>query len=139
MRALLLACALAACSSSPRAELPAPDLPQRAGVDPIVAARAEGVAFRARGADPEFLLHVYRNDTMIVLSWDTHQVTFNDVHVVLPAYRGTIYEAHTPEHELRVEIRQAPCRDERIGPETFPASVTLRIDGETRRGCGRAL
>ena len=141
MRALLLAFALAACSSSPPAELPAPSLPQRAGVDPIVAARAEGVVSRALGAEPDFLLHIYRNDTMIFLSWDdgAHQETFNNVRVVLPAYRGSIYEARSEQHTLRVDVRDGPCRDARLGPEVFSANVTITIDGEMRRGCGREI
>lgn len=132
---------LAACSSSQTAELPPPELPQRAGVDPIIAARAEGVVFRARGSNPDFLLHVFRNNERIFLAWDDgqHQQTFANIRVTLPAYRGTIYEATNERHQLRVEVREAPCRDANINDETFSAIVIVRIDNEERRGCGREL
>lgn len=141
MRAVFAALVLlGACTSAPR-DLPPPNLPERAGTDPIVAARADGVVFRAVGASPDFVLHIHRNDAMIYLSWDggAQEETFNQVRVVLPAYRGTVYEANTERHDLRVEIRQGVCRDPNLGPETFSASVTVRIDGVVRRGCGREL
>jgi hypothetical protein len=107
---------LAACSSAPPAELPPPELPQRAGIDPIVAARAEGVVFRALGADPDFVLHIFRNNERIFLALDNgqRQEIFTEIRVTLPPYRGTIYEAANERHALRVEVRDAPCRDERI-------------------------
>jgi len=141
MRAPLAAVALlSACASQPR-DLPPPNLPERAGTDPIVAARADGIVFRAVGVAPDFVLDIYRNDAMIFLSWDggAHEETFNDVRVVLPAYRGTIYEAHTDSHELRVDVRPGVCRDPNIGPETFSATVTVHIDDVVHRGCGREL
>lgn len=48
MRSLALAVTLAACASAPR-DLPPPSLPERAGVDTLVAARAAGVQFLAQG------------------------------------------------------------------------------------------
>jgi len=135
MRALILALALAACSSTPE-ELPAPQLPQRAGVDPIVAARAEGVVFRAEGAD--FLLHLYR-DHRIYLTWDSgaHQEHFPASEPILPAWRGEIYETRNERYELRVEVRRGPCRE---GEQVYSATVIVRINNqEDHRGCGREL
>lgn len=133
MRALVLALFLAACSISKPQDLPPPQLPQRAGVDPIVAARAEGVVFRAEG--PELLLHLYR-DHRIFLSWDGRQVHFPASEPILPAWRGDIYETRAEGYELHVEIRQGPCRD---GDQVYSASVLVRINTEERRGCGREL
>lgn len=141
LRAALASIVFAAACSSPPDELPAPELPQRAGVDPIIAARAEGVVFRALGSNPDFLLHIFRNNERMFLAWDNgaHQETFTDVQVTLPAYRGTIYEATNERHRLRVEVRDAPCRDPNSNSETFSAVVIVHIDGEERRGCGRVL
>ncbi len=141
-RAIIAAAALlAACSSSPPEELPPPTLPQRAGVDPIIAARAEGVVFRAQGAAPDFLLHIYRNDR-IFLAWDNgaSQETFAKGEPILPRWHGEIYETANARHTLHVELHRArPCRDERLGNETFPVTVLVTIDGEQRSGCGRDL
>jgi hypothetical protein len=62
MRAVLMsALLLAACgANAARQELPAPELPQRAGVDPVVAARAEGIEFRAVGDG--FVLDIFREE-----------------------------------------------------------------------------
>lgn len=138
MRALFLALALAACSSSPPDELPPPQLPQRAGVDPLVAARAEGVVFRAEGAD--FVLHLY-GDNRIFVSWGAgaHQESFPATEPMYPAWSGAIYEMQNERYELRVEIRDAPCRDPVFGAAVLPQSVTVQIGQEERRGCGRAL
>lgn len=134
-RAALLALALAACSTGAPSELPPPQLPQRAGVDPLVAARAAGVRYEARGEG--FTLALYRDDH-ITLTWDGQERAFFDPETILPAYRGEIYEARDGDAALRVEIRSAPCPDAQSG-ETWSAHVSVQLNGETRRGCGRAL
>jgi hypothetical protein len=142
MRALLLALPLlAACSSSRPQDLPPPQLPQRAGVDPIVAARAEGVAFRAVGHGPDFVLHIYREDR-ITLAWDhgAHQETFPKPDPILPRWHGEIYETQNERHRLRVEIARARvCTDAEANGEIWPTTVRVIIDDETREGCGRDL
>jgi hypothetical protein len=140
IRAILLATALAACSTAPRDELPTPQLPQRAGIDPLIAARAEGVVFRAQGANPDFVLHLYRDDRIFV-SWDqgARQEHFPASEPILPAYRGRVFETRNEHSTLRVDIRDGPCRDEALGPQVFSATVIVWIDGVERRGCGRDL
>lgn len=140
MRALLLALFLIACSSSSPPDLPPPQLPQRAGVDPLVAARAEGVVFRAEGENPDFVLHLYR-DNRIFLSWDdgAHQEHFPASESLLPAWAGEIYETRNERFVLRVEVRHAPCRDPVFGEAVLPRVVVVRIGQKERRGCGRAL
>ena len=140
IRALFLALALAACSTAPKEDMPRPQLPQRTGVDPTVAARAEGVVFRAQGANPDFVLHLYR-DNRIFLSWDSgaHQEHFPASEPILPAYRGRVFETRNDRLALRVDIRDGPCRDEALGPQVYSATVIVAIDGVERRGCGREL
>lgn len=136
MRAALLALLLAACSTGAPPELPPPELPQRAGVDPIVAARAAGVRYQARGEG--FTLALYRDDHITVI-WgaDAERAFFNPA-LIQPAYRGEIFEARDGEAALRVEIRNGPCPDAQSG-ETWSAHVSVQLNGETRRGCGRPL
>lgn len=139
MRAAILSLVLlSACSSGVREELPPPQMPQRAGVDPIVAARAAGVAFRAVGEAPDFVLQIYRENT-ITLAWDNgaNQETFPKPEPIFPRWNGEIYATRNERHTLTIEVRHTPC-DAGNG-EMALASVRILIDGEERRGCGRAL
>ncbi|MGD9815869.1 MAG: hypothetical protein AB7Q23_05780 [Hyphomonadaceae bacterium] len=131
MRAVLLACLLGACASAGREELPPPALPQRAGIDPVVAARAEGVAFRGVGDD--FVLNIYRRER-ITLAWGDQDFAFPRVEPTLPAWNGEVYETSDGRYDLRIEIRRVPCA---IQGETLPARVQLTLDGATLLGCGR--
>lgn len=135
-RTLLVAAALAACSASPREEPPPPQLPQRAGVDPIVAARASGVVFRAVGAEPVFVLQIYREDRIVlVLDHGATEETFAKPEPMLPRWNGEIYETQNERHRLAIMIRRdRPC-------PTQPGEyvVVLRLDGAEMTGCGRDL
>lgn len=135
LRLLLAACvALAACSSSPPEELPPPQLPQRVGVDPIVAARAEGVAFRAVG--PAFVLHIYREDRIVLMLNDgATEESFPKPEPLLPRWNGEIYETENERHRLSIMVRRdRPC-------PTQPGEhlVVLRYDEAELTGCGRDL
>ena len=120
---------------TPPAPLPAPALPERAGVDPLVAARAAGVMFEARGEG--FTLARFRDQHFLV-RWDGRERAFFDPTPETPAYRGEIFNAQDSDGRLRVEIRTGPCPDAQSG-ETWSAHVLVRLDDETRRGCGRPL
>src|ERR1700741_4791307 len=109
MRFLFAACLLAACSSSPPELPPPPQLPQRAGVDPLVAARAAGVEFRATG--PGFVLQIYGQDR-ITLDHNGQQLTFPKPRPLLPRWNGEIYETGNRGHQLRIEIRRLSCTSE---------------------------
>ena len=139
MRALILALALAACSSSP-VELPPPQLPERAGFDPVVAARAEGVVFRGAGRAPDFVLSIFR-DNRISLAWGAgaQQQHFPAAERILPRWNGEIYAAQSEAHSLRVEIRHLSCAIEGLADETYTARITVILDGERRDGCGQSL
>lgn len=49
---------------------------------------------------------------------------------------ATIYRAETDAHAVTVTVHDEPCRDAMSG-KPFPATVTLELDGEVFRGCGR--
>lgn len=134
---ILFAClALAACSSAPPQELPPPQLPQRAGVDPIVAARAEGAVFRAVGQDPAFVLHIYREDRIVLtLDAGATEESFPKPEPLLPRWHGEIYETENERHRLSVMIR----RSLRCPTQSGEYVVTLRYDETELTGCGRDL
>jgi hypothetical protein len=135
MRALVIALALASCTMTPPPNLPPPELPQRAGIDPLVAARAAGVVYQGRGEGFTLALH---RDRHIAFTWGEAEHAFFNPTLVQPAYRGEIYEAIDGARTLRVEIRNGPCLDAESG-ETWSATVSVQLDGEIRRGCGRGL
>lgn len=134
MRAVALALSLAACAIPASA----PTSTNPAGIDPVIAARASGVEFRAVGDRPDFVLHIYRDDR-IFLAWDhgQHQELFPKGEPMLPRWNGEIYQTRNESHALRIEIRHRPCRD--VGGQTHPADVTVEIDGDERHGCGFEL
>jgi hypothetical protein len=127
---------LGACASSRPQELPAPPLPQRTGVDPIVAARAEGVAYR--GVGDGFVLHIYRDDR-ITLSWgrDVNEATFPKPEPQYPRWNGEIYDTQNAAHTLHVEVDRRPCTD--ANGANQPTRVRVTIDGQELNGCGRDL
>jgi hypothetical protein len=133
MRALALALAISACSTAPE-ELPPPQLPQRAGVDPLVAARAEGVDFLAHGSAPMFHLRFY--ETRITLSLEgVAPLDFPRGEPLLPRWNGEIYETTNGSHRLRVEVRNdRPCPDR-------PGYVVVHVNlnGAQAIGCGRTI
>lgn len=137
MRAVLLAVLLAACAGAPPPELPAPVLPERAGVDPLVAARAEGIAFRAAGDG--FVLDIFNEERIrLTLTKDGEVLVFPKTEPRYPAWMGSIYLTHNDAHHLRITIRDYnDCE----GPEgaSYRSRVEIRLDDIVLEGCGRAL
>lgn len=136
LRPILLAAllALSACASSRPQDLPAPALPERAGVDPIVAARAEGVRFLAQGEAPPFQLRFY--DAIITLQvGDAAMQSFPRPEPRFPRWNGEIYETENEGHRLSVHVRHdRPC----------PTQAGLHLvevfyDGVEMDGCIRDL
>lgn len=136
IRALALAFTLAACAGrqAPR-ELPPPQLPERAGVDPIIAARAEGIEFRAVGDG--FVLDIFREDRVrLTRTASGDALTFPKPEPRYPRWNGEIYETEVDAHTLTIRIRDdRPCeRDDRA---SFQTRVELIADGVELEGCGR--
>jgi hypothetical protein len=133
--ALLAALLLTGCAGNVREELPAPELPQRAGVDPAVAARAEGVEFRAVGEG--FVLDIFREERIrLTLTATGEQLVFPKPEPQYPRWYGSIYSTAHEGHTLRIEVRNDhPCR--RVDRETYAIEVALRLDDREMEGCGR--
>jgi hypothetical protein len=133
MRAALL---LAACGgNAAREELPPPPLPERAGVDPLVAARAEGVEFRAVGDG--FVLNIFRAERIrLTLTATGEELIFAKPEPQYPRWSGSIYDGSNDAHVLHIEIRNdRPC--ERADRGTYPITVHIRLDDRELEGCGR--
>lgn len=103
-------------------------------------ARARGVAFRALGQEPGWLIEFGQNDTMrIVMDYGEREI---ELAIPTPSLDSTgsvtTYLTSTDEHTVRIDIRDEPCADAMSG-ERFGSSVLLMLDGNRYRGCGRRL
>lgn len=128
--ALITAVLLAACATPQ--DLPPPQLPQRAGVDAAVAARADGVRFEAHGEN--FRLRLY--DDRIALSVaNGAELIFPRPEPQYPRWSGVVYSTENAEHRLGVSIRRdRPCPTDRGA-----RPVEILLDGSAFTGCGRAF
>lgn len=103
------------------------------------AARLNGVGFRAVGQEPGWELTI-REGQRITFAYDyaTKTVTTTAPTPQDDAQGRTVYRARTEAHILTVTIAPRPCADSMSG-ERFESSVTVTLDGQSYRGCGRTL
>jgi uncharacterized membrane protein len=129
--ALILLCAACGAEQAAPARSEAP-----LNVGAWQQAKARGVAFRATGQEPAWLLEISA-DAGIVLMLDygaTRRVTPWREPVTGQEAGQTIYRSG--DIEIRVDDRE--CRDTMSG-EVFAATVSVSIPGRSLRGCGRPL
>jgi len=101
-------------------------------------AKLRGVAFRAIGQEPGWLLEI-TNGEEILLVTDYGSTRTSMPYVEPVAYqeeRRTQYVVG--DYNTTIEIRGEPCTDVMSG-ESFEVSVTLFLDNKELHGCGRAL
>jgi len=101
-------------------------------------AKLRGVAFRAIGQEPGWLLEI-TDGTGFMLSTDYGQNKNSYPWVepiVYQEQRRTVYVIDG--HDIEIEIRGNPCQDVMSGEE-FEVSVTVSIADRELKGCGRAL
>ncbi len=110
----------------------------RAAGDPWEEAALMGVEFRAVGQEPGWALDLAEG------RWIRYVGDYGATRVYAASprqARGTpegtvVFDAEPEGRALRVEIRQAPCRDVMSG-QSFTHVVTVRLDSSTVEGCGR--
>jgi len=144
--AVLLGCA----EPAPPASTASPEAPAAADspVDTYVEgservwndARERGIAFRAVGQEPGWLLEIARTGELLLLTsygQDTTRATVSPEDVERASGAASIVTS-TDDGELRIDITTDPCTDTMSG-EQFSRTVTVTLDATTYRGCGRAL
>jgi putative lipoprotein len=100
-------------------------------------AKLRGVAFRAIGQEPGWLLEI-TNGEEILLVTDYGQNRKSHPYVEPQedkAARRTVFQVDA---DTSVLIEGKPCSDTMSG-EKFETTVTVTIGGQTLKGCGRAL
>ncbi len=100
------------------------------------AAKLDGVDFRAVGNEPPWVLEIREQARMILTTG------YAGTHIERPLPKPvTDAEKMTTRWDagdLQVEATIAPCRDVMSG-EAFESRVAVHWQGQTLRGCGRAL
>ncbi len=103
-------------------------------------AKLNGVDFRATGNEPGWYLEISnRHDILLVTDYGQTTSRFADASIESePHGRTTTYSARSGSDLLSVVITGAPCMDTMSG-ESFPATVSVRLNDKRYSGCGRAL
>ena len=101
-------------------------------------AKLRGVAFRAIGQEPGWLLEITTGEEiLLVTNYGEDRAAYPYVEpVVFHGERRTEYRL--PEYDTIIEIRSEPCADSMSG-EQFAASVTVSRADAKLAGCGQAL
>jgi putative lipoprotein len=136
--ALLLLTAISACGAQ-----------EQASEDPIVreqelaknnvwhAAKLRGVAFRAIGQEPGWLLEITSGEEILIVT--DYGKERKSLPYVEPredkAARKTVFQIDA---DTSVLIEGKPCTDSMSG-ESFEVTVTVTLGDKTLQGCGRAL
>ena len=124
-------------------------VPQGAEIDPVAreralaendvwhAAKLRGVAFRAIGQEPGWLLEVKNGEEiLIVTDYGQNRAAYPYVEPREDkAAEKTVFQV---DEDVSVLIENIRCTDSMSG-ESFEVTVTLTTGGQAYKGCGRAL
>ena len=100
-------------------------------------AKLRGVAFRAIGQEPGWLLEIKNGEEiLIVTDYGQNRVAYPYVEPQEDkAARKTVFQVDA---DTSVLIEGKPCSDTMSG-EKFQTTVTVKTGMQTLKGCGRAL
>jgi len=103
-------------------------------------AKFNGVDFRAVGNEPGWHLEITRGRKIVFVSdYGQRRYEFDTPEPESKAVqRTTLYRTGSGDHTLEVSITGQPCRDTMRG-DRFESTVTVTLDNQTYRGCGKAL
>ena len=101
-------------------------------------AKLRGVAFRAVGQEPGWLLEITNGEEILLVT------DYGSTRSTMPYVEPVVYQEErrtqyvVGEYNTTIEIRGEPCTDTMSG-ESFEVSVTLFLNTKELHGCGRAL
>ena len=99
-------------------------------------AKLRGVAFRAIGQEPAWLLEMTTGSEIVVkTNYGQTQKTYQ---YVQPNVDQTARTSDFVLDDLTIQIQGKPCSDVMSG-ESFESTVELQYNDHTLKGCGRAL
>ena len=101
-------------------------------------AKLRGVAFRAIGQEPGWLIEITNGEEILLVT------DYGSTRTSMPYVEPVVYQEErrtqfvVNEYNTTIEIRGEPCTDVMSG-ESFEVSVTLFLNNKELHGCGRAL
>lgn len=102
-------------------------------------ARLDGIDFRALGNEPGWIVDIHAGDRFDVQwRYGERTATLPYADPETPDDSTTVFQTETADHSLSMTITAGGCTDSMSGI-SFPAAVTIRIDGSEYTGCGRPL
>lgn len=105
---------------------------------PWVAARDQGVVYRAVGQEPGWVVEVGPGEApAITLVMDYGQRRI-EIPRARPLAGGAVYEGEAGDVTVRLHILHEACTDVMSG-EAFPTRAELHLDAQVYRGCGYVL
>jgi uncharacterized membrane protein len=133
----LIAISLVACSPNRQDSY---DLPvDETAIDNVWhQAKLRGVAFRAVGQEPGWLLEITNGEGILLVT------DYGETRTSMPYVEPVVYQDERrtqyvlDAYDTIVEIRGVPCHDSMSGEE-FEVSVTIKRKDRELQGCGRAL
>lgn len=106
---------------------------------PWVDARARGAHFRGVGQEPGWQLEIHEDRIVMVYQYGGRRAVVPNPGVMAdPDQPLRRWQSTTEEHELLAVVEDRACTDVMSG-DTFPATVTVTLDGREYMGCGRDL
>lgn len=103
------------------------------------AAKLRGIDFRAVGQEPGWFLELkQKGQTRYVGNYGQDTLVADTPEPATTDESGTEYNIQTEEQKLKITITETPCTDSMNGME-FPQTVTVTVNGNTYKGCGRYL
>lgn len=100
-------------------------------------ARLRGVDFRAEGDGPAFTLEIDGRWIVFVEEDAGRQVFPAGQSAAIEEGAPIVYESQVEKHRIRIEIARRTCAGR--GGAVLPATVLVKLDERTFRGCGRSL
>ena len=101
-------------------------------------AKLSGVAFRAIGNEPGWILEVTSDREVLFLTNLGQDKTHFEVTEKFSDYSSTEYEMHSNHNVLHVRIENRRCQDTMV-ERTYESTVYINFDGVNMIGCGKAL
>ena len=101
-------------------------------------AKLNGVAFRAIGNEPGWILEITSDKQVLFLTNLGQDKTYFEVIEKFSDYSSTEYEMHSNNNIMHVRIENSRCRDTMVD-RVYESTVYINFDGVNMKGCGKAL
>jgi uncharacterized lipoprotein YbaY len=120
----------------PAPSAPPPSTPAADARRALSGLRSDRIDFRALGAD--WILDLYPDRIDLSFESGRRRVEAPRPIPIQPAWQGLIFQTRLGDQLLIITIRRGACQLTPTG-ETYPAVVTVEVEGQLLEGCGRSV